>query len=462
MSSKNKLLVIGLDCATPQLVFDAFRKDLPVLSSLMERGLYADMRSCHPPITVPAWAVMTSGKDPGALGVYGFRNRADYSYDNLVYADATRIRENRVWDILSQADRPVVLLGVPQTYPLRWIRGAAVSGFLAPDTNCNYTFPVTLKREIKDVVGDYVIDVKDFRTDDKQRLIDQVRHMTDQRFALARHFVQNRAWDFFMMVDMGPDRLHHGLWSHWDTTHHKHDPASPFKDALPDYYRLLDKRIGELLETIDPATTTVMVVSDHGAKPMRGGICINEWLIQEGYLSLKSKPDGAVKLEQCKIDWGNTKAWASGGYYGRLFLNMQGREPRGIIPKEKYHEVRDELVHRIEAIPDEKGNPILTRAHKHEDLYPRARNVPPDLLIYFGDLEWRSVGSVGLNTIYTFENDTGPDDANHAQHGILILAGPDVPAQGRAPVVDIMDIAPTMLKILGEPAAPDMRGKPFI
>ncbi|MGH3113332.1 MAG: alkaline phosphatase family protein, partial [Gaiellaceae bacterium] len=73
----SRALVIGLDCAPPELVFERWREDLPTLRSLMERGRYGVLRSCDPPITVPAWACMTSSRSPGALGIYGFRNRRD-------------------------------------------------------------------------------------------------------------------------------------------------------------------------------------------------------------------------------------------------------------------------------------------------------------------------------------------------------------------------------------------------
>lgn len=75
-----KLLIIGLDCADPKLLF-GWKDELPNLKELMGSGAYGKLRSIHPPITVPAWAVMMSGKDPGQLGYYGFRNRKDYSYD---------------------------------------------------------------------------------------------------------------------------------------------------------------------------------------------------------------------------------------------------------------------------------------------------------------------------------------------------------------------------------------------
>ena len=81
--SAPKVAVIGLDCAEPTLVFDRFASKLPNLSRLRESGCWGTLRSCDPPITVPAWMVMMSSKDPGTLGYYGFRNRADHSYDKM-------------------------------------------------------------------------------------------------------------------------------------------------------------------------------------------------------------------------------------------------------------------------------------------------------------------------------------------------------------------------------------------
>ena len=113
----SRALVIGLDCAAPQLVFDRWLGELPTIRSLTERGAFGVLRSCDPPITVPAWSVMTSSRSPGALGFYGFRNRKDHSYDALTFANSRSVQVPRVWDILSAHDRPVVVLGVPQTYP---------------------------------------------------------------------------------------------------------------------------------------------------------------------------------------------------------------------------------------------------------------------------------------------------------------------------------------------------------
>ena len=103
MGAVEKILVIGLDCAEPSLVFEKWRDQLPNLRGLMERGAWTTMNSTIPPITVPAWSCMMSSKDPGTLGIYGFRNRKDHTYGGLTFATSTAVREPRLWEILSKA-----------------------------------------------------------------------------------------------------------------------------------------------------------------------------------------------------------------------------------------------------------------------------------------------------------------------------------------------------------------------
>ncbi len=110
-------MVIGLDCAAPELIFDRWLDDLPNLKSICRSGLYGPLRSCDPPITVPAWSVMMSSKSPGQLGVYGFRNRADHSYERYSIANSLAIKEDRLWDILSRSGKRCIVIGVPGTVP---------------------------------------------------------------------------------------------------------------------------------------------------------------------------------------------------------------------------------------------------------------------------------------------------------------------------------------------------------
>jgi len=455
-----KIAIIGLDCGEPSLVFDRWLADLPNFRRLCEGGRYGNLTSCRPPITVPAWSCMAASKDPGQLGIYGFRNRADYSYDKLSIATGLAVREPRLWDLLSARGRENIILGVPGTFPItRPPRGCMVCGFLAPDTNSDYTTPRELKQEIARVVGDYVIDVRDYRTDNKQWLLDQINDMTDKRFRLARHLITTHPWDLFWMVEMGTDRMHHGFWQFMDPSHHRYVPGGPFESAIHDYYVRLDRLVGELLEAIDLETTAVWVVSDHGAKCMIGGFCFNDWLIQEGYLALKQPVTGPTKFDTSNVDWSRTRAWGEGGYYGRCFLNVRGREPQGTIPPDQYEAVRDELIGKLEALPDHHGKVMGTQAFKPQAVYKKVNGVPPDLIVIFGNLNWRSVGRVGNDSLYCFDNDTGPDDANHAMEGMHILATPSLRGRGRCDDATLYDVAPTCLKMLGYQVPTDMIGR---
>lgn len=460
MATNKKVLVIGLDCATPQLVFDRWLDDLPNIKSLVGKGIFGKLKSTTPPITVPAWTSMMSSKSPGVLGFYGFRNRKNHTYDEMYFATSAAVKEDRVWDILSRSGKKNIVVGVPQTYPPRPLNGLLISGFLAPDTDSQYTYPAGLKDEIKKAAGDFILDVKKFRTDDKDDLIRQIYQMTENRFQVVTHLMDHHDWDFFMFVEMGIDRIHHGLWKYFDEQHRMYDPESPYRDEMKKYYRYVDRQVGEVLERTDE-NTVILVVSDHGAQRMEGGICLNEWLIQEGYLKLKTMPREITQLKNDNIDWSGTRAWGSGGYYGRLFMNVKGREPQGVIEPDDYEKVRDELIARLEAIEDEKGVNIGTRVFKPEDIYPQVKNVAPDLVIYFGNLSWRSVGSVGFGSIHTFENDTGPDDANHAQHGILVMANAGQ-EPGRREGMHLMDVAPTVLDVFDVPIPDDMEGKSLL
>lgn len=464
-----KVFVIGLDCAPPELIFDAWRDELPNLKKLLEGGAHSVMYSSTPAITVPAWSSMTSSKDPGVLGFYGFRNRADYSYDNRFIATGQAVKEKRVWDILGEAGKQSIVVGVPQTYPVKPVNGHLISSFLTPSTTnpkIQWTHPASLRQEIEGLLAPeaYDVDVPQFRTDDKSFLLQQIYDMTRKRFVVLRYLLDEKPWDFFMFVEMGVDRIHHGLWAHHDVNHHKHDPNSPYVNAIKEYYQYLDGEIGTLLERL-PEETHVIVISDHGVKKMDGGICVNEWLRREGLLTLMDEPPEGMlsSFEKVEVDWNKTQVWGDGGYYARIFLNVAGREPNGIIPQGQYESFRAELAERIKAITAPDGTPLDTKVFKPQEIYRTQRGVPPDLLVYFDNLGWRSVGSFGHGDIYTFANDTGPDDANHAVNGIWIYMPPERNLGGvKLPDSQLMDFAPTVLQLFGLPVPGDMQGRVII
>lgn len=457
---KKRMLVLGWDCASPELVFDQFQRDLPVLTRLRQAGTWGELESSVPCITVPAWTSMLSSRDPGVLGIYGFRNRADYSYHQMTKADSTVVKVKRVWDYLGTARLESVLIGVPQTYPVQPLHGTVVSDFMTPGTGSAFTYPAIFKQDVLRVTPDYRFDVQDFRTEDKGRLLQQITDLTEVQFRLLKHTLMTRSWDFFMHVNIGVDRLHHGFWRFHDAQHRLYEPGNRFAHVVRDYYRMIDQMAGELIELAGDQTM-VLVVSDHGVTRMDGGICLNEWLWREGWLCLRTPPpDGVITpFERLDVDWSQTYAWGSGGYYGRVFLNVAGREPEGCIPASDYEVVRSELAAALERIPGPAGVPVGAQVFKPEDIYTTITNVPPDLIVYFGNLHWRSVGSLGHGSTYTLENDTGPDDANHAQNGMFVLYDPGRSGAGQVWGHQLMDIAPTILNRLRQRVPPEMQGR---
>jgi predicted AlkP superfamily phosphohydrolase/phosphomutase len=141
-------------------------------------------------------------------------------------------------------------------------------------------------------------------------------------------------------------------------------------------------------------------------------------------------------------------------------MNVQGREPEGVIPPADYEKVRDELAEAIKGIRGPGGEDIGTQVYKPQAIYRKVNGLAPDLIVYFGNLLWRSVGSLGHKEVWTLENDTGPDDANHAQEGIFMYYDPKQNLGGRElKGLEIMDFAPTVLQYFGLPVPADMQGR---
>jgi predicted AlkP superfamily phosphohydrolase/phosphomutase len=450
-----KVLVIGLDCAPGEIVFGR-SGDLPVLRGLLDHGLSGNLRSSDPPITIPAWMVMATGMDPGRLGLYGFRHRVGYSYNEMWIANSRAVREKKLWDYIGEQGGTSTLVSVPPSYPVYPVAGNMISCFITPPgPDKNYTYPPALKAEIEERFGPYLFDVV-FRTEDRDQILREIYAMTEKRFEVMEWLIAEKPWNLFMFVEIGVDRMHHAFWKFMDPDHHLYEPGNKYQNAILDYYMYLDGKIGRLI-SLAGDDTVVLVVSDHGAKRMKGAFCVNEWLIEQGDLVVKEKPTKPTSLEDLEIDWARTKAWAWGGYYARVFLNVQGREPQGLIAPEDYEKERDDLAARIRAIRGPHGESWETKIIKPQEYYEVLEGEYPDLMVYFDDLYWRSAGTLGYGTKYLAENDTGPDDAVHAQQGIYILRDPRRAAPKKLDA-NILDIAPTVLDVMDIPVPADMKG----
>lgn len=455
-----KILVLGLDCAAPELLLGDER--LENFRRVMDAGCFGRLESVIPPITVPAWMCLATSRDPGSLGVYGFRNRTDHSYQGLGIVNSRSITDLAIWDYLALQGKKSIIIGVPPGYPPRKVNGIAVGCFLTPDTTKNvFTHPPEVSQEVRDLVGHYPVDVQGFRTGDKAWLRDQIFAMSRTQFQVVRHLMTTKPWDYFQFVDIGLDRMHHGFWKYHDPNHVDHEPNSPFQNVIRDYYLHLDQELGRILELLDD-DTILLVVSDHGAQRLDGGFCVNEWLVKEGLLVLNQYPDRVTPFAKLDVNWEKTRVWSEGGYYARVFFNVKGREPQGVIEPADYERFRTEIQAKFEATTGPDGQPLGTLVFKPQEIYHEVRNVAPDLVVHFGALYWRSIGGVGYPTIHIRENDTGPDDCNHAQYGAFILASANNPLRGEVEGARLLDMSPTLMDLSGHDVPPTMQGRSLL
>lgn len=419
-AKKQRVAVIGLDGIPASLVFGKFRGKLPTLSRIMEHGVWGPLKSTDPPITIPAWSCITTGKDPGELGVYGFRNRSSYDYSKLVTADSNSINTRRVWDHVEESGGRSILIGIPQTFPAKEHMGITVAGFPASRSGLNFTYPAELSSKLDELGGGaYLEDIVDFRQKPLSELAEELRRMVDRRFNVASKLMISEPWDFFMLVEIAPDRAHHMFWRFFDPEHPRYEAHSKLANVIPDLYQHLDSRIAMLMSLMDDETT-VVIISDHGAMPCHGGVCVNEWLIEHGYLHLNCDVNEICRLDTSMVDWSRTAVWSEGGYYGRIFLNVKGREPQGYIEQGNYEKFCNDLAGKLATMSLPGGESINNDVFRPGAIYADAQNVPPDLIVYFDGLRRRAVSSIGTGRIFVDGDGHALDDCNHDPFGIFL------------------------------------------
>jgi predicted AlkP superfamily phosphohydrolase/phosphomutase len=455
-----KICVLGLDCAAPEIVFSDER--LVNLRRLMDLGVYGRLESVIPPATIPGWVCMSTSQDPGSLGVYGFRNRSDHSYDRLASAQSNSITAPAIWDQLAREGKKSIIVGVPPNYPPRNVNGISIGCFLTPDTVKNdFTYPVALKAKINELVGEYPVDVKNFLTENKDLLKQEIFEMSRKQWQVVRWLLTEQEWDYFHFVDIGVDRIQHGFWNYFDPKHVQFESDNPYQEAIPEYYRWLDEQVGSVIELLDD-DTALLVVSDHGAQRLDGSFATNEWLIGEEILVLNEYPKAVTPFEKLDVDWSKTKAWSESGSCASVFFNVQGREPHGIIPASEYESFQNEMKLRLESLPGEDGSPLKSRVFKPKEVYRNVRNVAPDLIVQLGELYWQSIGTVGHSKLHIRASETDPGACSHSQYGMFILTAPNCPLSGEYEGASLLDIAPTLLDLAGYEIYETMQGRSLV
>ena len=179
--------------------------------------------------------------------------------------------------------------------------------------------------------------------------------------------------------------------------------ANRISSATEATFRLTPE-VAALLARLDTSHPAVQLAFNNPIQESAWGICINEWLRHKGYLALRSEPCAAgTPISECDVDWSRTLAWAEGGSFARVFINMKGRQPNGIVEHGAYERIRSELSARLAQIPDADGRPMCSVSHRPDLALMDAS--APDLITVFGDMRWHAIGSLGWNALHVFEDD---------------------------------------------------------
>jgi predicted AlkP superfamily phosphohydrolase/phosphomutase len=520
MSSKPRLLVIGLDGATWDIMTPLQRQGLlPAFTGLMGSGIHGLLESTMPPATFPAWTTFMTGKNPGKHGLYDFTQRIPGTYD-LRFTNATFCRAASLWQILSRAGLRVGVMGLPATYPPEDVNGFMISGFDSPvasSIDASFVKPPELYPELRAAVGEYRIsDLPEqfMPASWYSQAREKVLHGLEEKARAAFYLYRREPWDCFMVLFGETDTIAHHFWKFYDPCSPRHVPGSGLlAAAIQNVYQRLDAILKEFLRIVWP-DTTILVVSDHGF----GGIgtkavSINQWLGQHGFLARRPEPSlqekGLSAIKQAGLRylpktvqqkvfrslggrlagqvearsrfagilWERTAAFSEDlNYFPSIHINLKGREPQGTVADSSYEATREAIIDQVLGWQDpETLRPVVARAWKREELYhgPYVDRAP-DIVLEFNHDQGYSYLCLPHRYFArgrSFKNFRAAElsgerilsmSGAHRPEGILLCAGE---ALSRAGSLDcragLQDICPTILSLFGLAPDVDMDGRPL-
>jgi predicted AlkP superfamily phosphohydrolase/phosphomutase len=505
-----KVLVVGLDGGDWALI-QQWQDQLPTLQRLIRQGVGGRLQATHPPVTSPSWPSFYTGKNPGRFGVFAFRQKQPGSYKERV-VNRTSVQAQPVWDLLAQGGKRSIVVNLPVTYPPYPINGVLVTGMLTPATAEVFSWPQEVGSELHSLCQPYIIEanmVAPATDEEREDLIAAYLEAGRKRTRAMRHLLTHRDWDFALVVYRATDVLAHFFWRYMDPQHPGYDPDAPvaFRQALLRAYRAADEGLGELLETVPPETT-VVVMSDHGVGPLQGTFAINVWLRERGFLALQRRRPGSLRtflarrnvtLHSVKrvldrmgplkrsyrivpktvrnrviatewevtdqgLDWRRTRAFAGTDNGMQIYLNVQGREPQGLVsPGAEYEAVREEIIQALEQdLAARTAPPHTLRVYRREEIYQGPyQDQAPDLLVYLDDGAWehsRDLHGPAFRPFAPALRKSG----SHRPQGMFILSGAGIRPRNGTAAAHIMDLAPTILHLFGLPLPADCDGRSLL
>lgn len=497
--SKRKLLIIGIDGADLDIFTNIMKFNIsimPTLSALIQEGMYGKLRSTIPPSTIPAWTSSVTGVDLDKHGLYDFFLSVDLEEKRIEYADRTKRKHKAIWNILGEHGLKVIVVNVPVTYPPEYVNGVLVSGLLTPSLKSDFTYPASIKEEL--IRLGYRIDVGDFMDHvvalkhNPIKYIEELRNLINIRVRAIEYLTQEfNDWDCLMVVFTEIDRLQHWFMNHIIK-------RSYLSSLILTVYNEVDSAVARLLALSGgKGNINVIIYSDHGFRPVRNIIFLNNILRRHGLIKVLSMSRGIstflptqerilqyasksllVKLlrliptsfkrkiglripvskdfhEVLEVaDPFATKAFLFSGFI---------RLSRDFEPEEKY-----KIINKIRIIKKNMLSYGILVLHKSE-VYrkPWIAHMPEFPILGIGDIRCSQLipNDPSLISMEYTDRVNIPSllwTGVHRLHGMVILHGPMLRgARGLIPEARIVDIAPSVLKALGVPIPKYMDGRPI-
>jgi len=489
MTSKRKVLVIGLDGATWDLI-DPWMKagHLPTFKQFVDRGTRGHLKSTIPAHTGPAWTTAFTGVNPGKHNVYGFFTIKDYEMKIVLSSDR---KAKPIWSMLSEKGFKVNVINAMCFYPPDEVNGFMVGGMPGMlDKLPNIAYPAELQKRLNEI--DYKVEIGFV----KEKILDRVFEVIEKRKEITLELSQKIDWDLNIVVFIATDRVQHSFWNiDVDKNSVKEfESDSENKNLILNTYKKLDSVLMELTEKIGKDANTI-IISDHGFGRIRKSIYLNNWLESRGLLkrmdvtednpvkrnsilrSIKSMARGLGKIllprktekimaerklqrlmdrrKKDNIDWKNTKIRALPE--GFLEINLIGRQPKGLIESgQQLEELKNQIKNELSNLKDpENGEKVVNQVFTREELYhgPYVKNAP-DMWVKPREGYVFSPG-FGKNMFEILPRITG----SHRDYGIFLAFGPDIKKNSEIKDLSLLDISPTILHLLEIPIPMEMDGQ---
>ena len=464
---KKKMIIIGLDGASFELLQPMIDDGtLPNLKIIQQKGCWADMEVCLPPVTCPNWKCYSTGKNPGKLGVFWWEN-IDIANKRVYHPRKRYQKHKEIWDYLSIAKKRCLIMNMPTTYPVKEINGYLIAG--GPDApEKGFTYPKNLEQQLEK--EGYKVHAEKINPliFSKEEIFADCRNVIKKRFEIFQKLIKEETFDFAQITLFYINAMQHFFWN---------------DELTKDLWKLIDSNIGKLCKQ-----HTVFLLSDHGSNPISTVFNINSWLEKEGYLVLKKNkfssmlsalrinqescykfinkmgikkeqlikiiPESLLKLipfeggeirkeaKTQKINWKKSRAIASG--QGPVYLI------------DKSSALKKEIITKIKRLKNKKGENIAANVFTKEEIYLGPYlDIAPDIIID-QNKGVHIQGGIGKKAI--FENPLKWKGENK-KTGLFMAYGPEISTNGNFGKVHILDLAPTILNFFEINKPENMDGK---